>query len=118
MGKLGTTTALALIGLSSGTGAWAQGQGQYSFNLPVESLSKALRDVAERTGRNVIAPADLLGNRQAGPLSGTFTAEEAVGRLLKGTGLRQRSVVTAAYDRRRNRHGRTNSCCRHRERKR
>lgn len=45
-----------------------------------------------RTGRNVIASADLVGTRQAPPLAGTFTAEEAVGRLLAGTGLRYRLV--------------------------
>ena len=48
-----------------------------------------------RTGRNVIAPADLLGSQQAPPLSGTFTAEEAVERLLAGTGLRYRLVEGA-----------------------
>ncbi|MGE5562076.1 MAG: TonB-dependent receptor domain-containing protein [Bacillota bacterium] len=48
--------------------------------------------MAVRTGRNVIAPADLLGTQQAPALSGTFTAEEAVARLLAGTGLRYRLV--------------------------
>ena len=86
------TAAFALVLLAGTTSANAQSPGQFSFDLPSERLSQALRDVAVRTGRNVIAPADLLGGQQSAPLSGTFTAEEAVARLLAGTGLRYRLV--------------------------
>ena len=92
MRKLQSTTALALLALASATAANAQPQNHFAFDLPAETLSQALRDVAVRTGRNVIAPADLIGQQQAPPLSGTFTAEEAVARLLAGTGLRYRLV--------------------------
>ena len=92
MRKLHSRTAWALLALASATGAKAQPQDHFAFDLPAETLSQALRDVAVRTGRNVIAPADLIGTQQAPPLSGTFTAEEAVGRLLAGTGLRYRLV--------------------------
>lgn len=95
MRKFQPTTALALFlvaGASAATTANAQPQDQFVLDLPAEKLSQALRDVAVRTGRNVIAPADLLGTQQAPPLSGTFTAEEAVARLLAGTGLRYRLV--------------------------
>lgn len=86
------TAALAFLLLASTTSATAQSPDRFVFDLPAETLSQALRDVAVRTGRNVIAPADLLGGQQAAPLSGTFTAEEAVARLLAGTGLRYRRV--------------------------
>lgn len=92
MRKLQSTTALALLALVRATAANAQPQGQYVFDLPAETLSQALRDVAVRTGRNVIAPADLIGRQQVSPLSGTFTAEEAVAQVLAGTGLRYRLV--------------------------
>ena len=59
----------------------------YAFNQPAEPLSQALRDVAVKTGRNVIAADAVVEARQAAALSGTFTAEQAVGRLLQGTGL-------------------------------
>jgi iron complex outermembrane receptor protein len=90
--KLRSTTAWALIALAGATAANAQPEDHFSFDLPTETLSQALRDVAVRTGRNVIAPADLIGTQQVAPLSGTFTAEEAVARLLAGTGLRYRLV--------------------------
>lgn len=86
------TAAIALLLVASGTSASAQSPEQFNFNLPAERLSQALRDVALRTGRNVIAPADLIGSQPAPPLAGTFTAEEAVTRLLDGTGLRYRLV--------------------------
>ena len=92
MRKLQSTAALAWLVLASATSAGAQPQEHFSFDLPPESLSQALRDVAVRTGRNVIAPSDLLGEQKAPPLSGSFTAEEAVARLLAGTGLRYRLV--------------------------
>jgi outer membrane receptor protein involved in Fe transport len=89
--KLRSTVAWTLLAVASAR-ANAQAQDHFAFDLPAETLSQALRDVAVRTGRNVIAPADLVGTQQAPPLSGTFTAEEAVGRLLAGTGLRYRLV--------------------------
>ena len=92
MRKLRSTIAWTLLAVASATAASAQGQDHFAFDLPAETLSQALRDVAVRTGRNVIAPADLIGTQQAAPLSGTFTAEEAVARLLAGTSLRYRLV--------------------------
>lgn len=90
--KIKSTSVLALVAFASAAAANAQPQDHFSFDQPAETLSQALRDVAVRTGRNVIAPADLIGTQQAPPLSGSFTAEEAVGRLLAGTGLRYRMV--------------------------
>ena len=87
------TAAIALLLIASTPPAFAQSpEQQFNFDLPAKSLSQALTDVAVRTGRNVIAPADLLGAQQTAPLAGTFTAEEAVARLLAGTGLRYRLV--------------------------
>ncbi|HEX5259154.1 MAG TPA: TonB-dependent receptor, partial [Sphingomicrobium sp.] len=92
MPKLRSTAACALVALAIATGAHAQPGDQFVFDLPSENLAQALRHVAVRTGRNVIAPADLLGSQQAPALSGTFTAEQAVARLLAGTGLQYRTV--------------------------
>lgn len=86
------SAACALLLLAGSPAAGAQLQDRYAFDQPAEALSQALRDVAARTGRNVIAPDELVRARQAPPLSGRFTAEEAVARLLEGTGLRYRLV--------------------------
>lgn len=92
MRKLHSTAACALLALASAAPASAQPQDRFTFDLPAETLSQALRDVAIRTGRNVIASTGIVGAQKAAPLSGSFTAEEAVARLLAGTGLRYRLV--------------------------
>lgn len=79
------SAAIALALLASA--ASAQDAAEFTFDLPAESLSQALRDVAVRSGRNIVAPAELMDNRNAKPLAGRFTADEAVARLLAGTGL-------------------------------
>jgi iron complex outermembrane recepter protein len=84
--------AWALCLLAAARPAQAETQGRFKFDQPSEALSQALRDVAIRTGRNVIAPDDFVQNRQAPALSGSFTAPEAVERLLAGTDLRYRLV--------------------------
>lgn len=86
------SAACALFLIADPVPALAQPADRFAFDLPAEPLSQALRYVALRTGRNVIAPADLIGSRQINPLAGTFTAEEAVTRLLSGTGLGYRLV--------------------------
>ena len=47
-----------------------RGQARFEFDQPVEPLPQALREVAVRTGRNVIAPNDLVQSRQAPALPG------------------------------------------------
>lgn len=86
------SAALALCLFGTATAACAQSEPEFVFDLPSEPLSKALRDVAVETHRNIIAPEQLLDGRQAQPLSGKLTAEAAVARLLDGTGLRYRLV--------------------------
>jgi outer membrane receptor protein involved in Fe transport len=83
---------LFLLAGTSAASAQAPAGGRYVFDLPAEPLSQALREVAVRTARNLIAPGDLVDARQAPALSGTFTAEEAVDKLLAGTDLRYRLV--------------------------
>lgn len=85
-----SSSAWAMIAFASA--AQAQPADRFVFNLPAEPLSQALRDVGVSTGRNVIAPADLVEGRLAPPLTGTYTAEEAVARLLAGTRLGFRLV--------------------------
>ncbi|HTU11570.1 MAG TPA: TonB-dependent receptor [Allosphingosinicella sp.] len=66
----------------------AAAQPALDYALPAQPLSQSLRDVASRSGTNVIAPSDLVGGRQAQALRGRFGPREAVQRLLSGTGLR------------------------------
>ncbi|WP_457354272.1 TonB-dependent receptor domain-containing protein [Sphingomonas sp. UYP23] len=64
-----------------------------TYHLPEQSLADALRAVAVQTGRNVVAPADLVEAKRAPALDGDFSIKAAVSALLAGTGLRAKSVA-------------------------
>lgn len=83
-------SALAVVAVVSP--AYAQATARHTYDLPAQDLGVSLRAVASASGRNIIAAADLLGARRAPPLHGEFTAEEAVTRLLFGSGLEFRLV--------------------------
>jgi iron complex outermembrane recepter protein len=71
--------------------AAAQEQRQ-SYSLPAQPLAQSLREVSLRSGRNVVAPAELLRGRTAPAVRGTYTLEEVVAALLAGSGLTARWV--------------------------
>jgi outer membrane receptor protein involved in Fe transport len=62
-------------------------QKQVEFALPAMPLGEALRDVARQAGQNLVVDNQLVAGRAAPALSGRFTAQEAVQRLLHGSGL-------------------------------
>jgi iron complex outermembrane receptor protein len=89
-GRAAAVCALLLI--AGTTNAKAESRGQYPFDFPAENLSRSIRDLAALTGQNVIASDDLVRSREAAPLKGSFTAEQALAKLLEGTGLTYRRV--------------------------
>ncbi|TPG18816.1 hypothetical protein EAH87_12205 [Sphingomonas koreensis] len=92
MAKLVPSSAIALVVTISA--ASAQGVDQQSYHLPAETLAGSLRAVALASGRNIIAPADLVAGKTAPGLDGTFTSDAAVAALLAGSGLRARAVAS------------------------
>src|SRR4051794_40175503 len=72
--------------------AQAQLADEVQLALPAQDLSVSLREVSARTGRNIIAPSELVRGRQAPAVTGPFTAEGAVRILLTGSGLGVRRV--------------------------
>lgn len=67
--------------------ALAANEPAYTFALPEENLGDALRAIATRAGLELYASADDVNRAVSKPLRGTFTAREAIGKLLEGTGL-------------------------------
>jgi len=59
----------------------------YQFDLPAQDLGDALRAVAAKAGWELYASADDLNGVPAPSLHGSFTAREAVERLVRGTNL-------------------------------
>jgi iron complex outermembrane recepter protein len=79
------TSALAL----AVAGAPVQAQARtFTFDIPAETLSEALRDYGEATGQQIIFTQDLVEGRRSQALRGTFEADQALQRLLAGSGLR------------------------------
>ncbi len=68
----------------------------FSFDIPAETLSQALRDYGEATGQQIIFTEDLVGGRRSSALRGTFEADEALRRLLEGSGLRMERTPAGA----------------------
>lgn len=65
----------------------AQAQVTWKFDLPAQALAESLRTVARQTSTNILFEPSNVEDISAPPLSGQVTAEEAVRRLLAGTGL-------------------------------
>src|SRR3546814_12255315 len=84
----GAATAIA-IALSS-TPAIAQPVQQYEISE--QGLDAALKTFAAVSGREVIAPSEILIGKRSRPVYGTLSAEAALARLLVGTGLRAETV--------------------------
>lgn len=82
----------SVAAIAYATPAQAQVGDEQHYVLPAQDLSKSLREVAARSGRSIIAPSELVADRQAPAISGPFTAEGAVRLLLTGSGLEARRV--------------------------
>lgn len=59
----------------------------FQVHLPAQSVAAALHSLSEQTGVPVIFPYDLASSRDANPVTGRHTLEEAIALLLESTGL-------------------------------
>lgn len=70
----------------------AQPSEPQTYELPSQDLDRALREVAARTGRNLIVASGLVAGRRSPRLRGRYTTEQALAALLAGSGLAVRAV--------------------------
>ena len=85
-------TAIAAALAFCPTGACAQSTGARPIELPAQDLGAALREVASRSGVNLVVPAELVRGRRSPRLSGRYTTDGAIEALLAGSGLVARKV--------------------------
>ncbi|MFC3229720.1 TonB-dependent receptor domain-containing protein [Marinibaculum pumilum] len=78
----------------SGTGSTASRT--WRFDIPAKPLPQAIADFSAITGMQVLYTEAATYDHQAPALSGSFTAGEAMGRLLDGSGLAWRTTPTGA----------------------
>jgi iron complex outermembrane receptor protein len=62
----------------------------FRFDIPAQPLGRALNQLALRSDREILFSTALTRGRRSPSLSGDFTAEEALARLLQGSGLNVR----------------------------
>lgn len=67
-----------------------------AITIPAQPLQEALASVGREMGVTVVAPGDLVRGKRAPAVSGTFTADEAVARILAGSGLQARRSSSGA----------------------
>lgn len=80
---LGMTAPVAVAGARKPTA--------YRFHMPAQPLSQALNQLAVRSDREILFSPALTRARLSPPLIGVFTPEEALRRLLAGSGLTVRT---------------------------
>ncbi|SFV00872.1 iron complex outermembrane recepter protein [Polaromonas sp. YR568] len=94
-----TTLIAALTGAAIGSlgmlapPAHAQAEAAaFDINLPAQPLGQALAALSRQTGVQVLAAGELVAGKTADALTGRMTAQQALARLLAGSGLQVRAV--------------------------
>ncbi|HVV70619.1 MAG TPA: TonB-dependent receptor plug domain-containing protein, partial [Verrucomicrobiae bacterium] len=77
-------SGVAMAGISA-SAAFAQAA---DIALPAQPLADSLTDLSQRTGQNILFRRETVVGIRAPALTGRMTPQEAVGKLIQGTGLR------------------------------
>ncbi|WP_372024590.1 TonB-dependent receptor [Tistrella mobilis] len=87
----GLMTVLAPVGLVALTAgasvAVAAGMDRIAFDIPARPLDEALAAFGRQAGVQVSGAAEVVAGRRGGAVQGQFSVDEALGRLLAGTGI-------------------------------
>lgn len=65
----------------------AEAPARYAIHQPAQPLAESLRAVARQTGASLIFDPKAVQGLTSGSISGQFSAAEAIGKLIQGTGL-------------------------------
>jgi len=79
--------ALVAAGIFASHAAYCQAIGAVRYDLPSQDLETSLRAVARLSGRDVMIASNAVAGKVAPPLHGEFLPDEAVRRLLRGSGV-------------------------------
>ncbi|EJL38064.1 outer membrane receptor protein [Caulobacter sp. AP07] len=94
----GSTAAAALMMLATPAAVHAQQQRvTYSFDIPAQDLSGALRAFGQASGQQVAFDEATVRGKRAPALSGAYTADAALKRLLSGAGLSAQPTASGVY---------------------
>src|ERR1700682_6059897 len=82
---IGLVAAAAAMAFASTS--WAQSKVAIEFDLPAQALETSLRQVADGQKLQIIYVRSDLAGIQARPMKARLTVQEAIERLIEGTGL-------------------------------
>jgi iron complex outermembrane receptor protein len=85
-----------LVGFGASSQAFAD-EARVVLDIPAQPLSSALEALRTRSNIQLLYSADLVGRRNSPAVRGELSAEEALKRLLRGTGLEPRASGANAY---------------------
>lgn len=88
---------LALPAVAQQTQTQMQAQARYEFSLPAQPLADSLRAVGRKAHVTVAFDPDAVTGMRAPPLSGKYSAKEALERLLRGKRLRLRTTSGGSF---------------------
>ena len=92
----GPKTIALLLSLGVPLSAFAQAQ-TFTFAIPAGDLAAALRTFATQSHQQVVFDGALVSGKISASVNGTYTAEDAIGKLLAGTGLDARKGSKGEY---------------------
>lgn len=94
----GSAAASALMLLTAPVAVQAQQQrATYSFDIPAQDLSGALRAFGQTSGRQLAFDETVVRGKRAPALTGAFTADAGLRRLLDGSGLTAQATASGVY---------------------
>jgi len=79
------------------TSAHAQDRARRGFNIPAQDVAAALEEFGRQSGKAVMFNRDRLTGARSKTVRGSYPADQALGRLLEGTGLSFRAANANAY---------------------
>jgi hypothetical protein len=88
----GSTVAAGLAVAARPATVPSAGEPRYDFDIDPMPLAQALEQFAAASGRSALFPGTLIAGRQAAAVHGRYTAAQALGRLLAGTGLQVEEI--------------------------
>lgn len=92
LGKFAGFAACTTVMILASPMAEGQTNDTRDYDMPAQDLGTALRQVSAQSGRPVIVATELVAGLEAPALKGRFSSDDAVGQLLRGSGLRAAAV--------------------------
>lgn len=84
-----TSASIVVLGLALGVSSGVQAQSSH-VNIPAQPLDKALTELGNQTGLQILYGPELVRGKKSSPVIGEMEPGEALNTLLQGAGLRYR----------------------------